>query len=167
MLAISIILLGILSRLVIHAPNFTPVMALALFGGVYLPRRQALFVPVILMVISDLLLGAHQTMLFTWGSVILISALGIYLRSKMSWRNVLGGSLISALVFFVITNFGAWLVMYPRTVDGFVNCYVAAIPFFRMTLASTLLYTVICFGVYQVVARWVKETRWSKVMLNA
>lgn len=167
MLAFGILFLGIVSRLVFHLPNFTPVIALALFGGVYLKRSQAVYVPLALMAISDLVLGLHATMPFTWGSVLLISLIGLWVRNRKSVSTVLGSSLASAVLFFVVTNFGAWLTMYPLTSEGFRACYIAAIPFFRNTLVSTLVYSAILFGLYEAVALRVRNTRLASVLLSA
>ena len=159
MLAAALLVIGVLSRVIFHAPNFTPVLALALFGGMYLKKRQALWMPLALMVISDLVIGMHDMMLLTWGSILLISALGYWQREKRSAGRVFGMSLVSAVLFFVVTNFGAWLVMYPKTLEGFIQCYTLAIPFFRNSLVSTMVYSGVLFGVYEIVARSVKETK--------
>ena len=73
MLPISLIFLGIFSRLIVHVPNYTPVLAVALFGGVYLNKRYAIVVPLLLMIASDLILGLHNTIGFTWGDFVVKS----------------------------------------------------------------------------------------------
>jgi hypothetical protein len=166
MLAIGILIFGIVSRLIVHIPNFTPVMALALFGGVYLKKDQAVLLPVLLMAVTDLFLGLHGTMFFTWGSVALIAVLGLGLRKNKNAATIAGFSLASALLFFVVTNFGVWLVsgMYPRTLAGLMSCYILAIPFFRHTLFSTVIYAFVLFGGYEVVAAQLKKTRLAFVL---
>ena len=91
----------------------------------------------------------HDIMLFTWGSVLLISALGYFVREKKNFPALLASSIGSAIIFFIITNFGAWLSMYPHNLAGLLDCYLAAVPFFRSTLASTLGYSVVFFGIYE------------------
>ena len=151
MLAMGLLIIGILSRTLIHIPNFTPVLAIALFGGVYLHKPYAILLPLALMVISDLMVGMHSTILFTWGTMILIGATGLWLRQHKNWKAILGSSLWSAILFFIVTNFGVWIVgdLYPMTKEGFVECFVMAIPFFKWTLLSTLAYTVVLFGSYE------------------
>jgi len=166
MLALVLLFLGIVSRLIIHTPNFTPVIALALFGGFYLNRRQAVIVPLALMVVSDFLIGWHATIPFTWGSVLLISGLGLWARQKKSAAMVLGTSLFSSILFFLLTNFGSWLAMYPLTLEGLQTCYVAAIPFFRSTVVSTLVYAGVFFGLYELTASRVKNTRLASILLT-
>jgi hypothetical protein len=132
-LAWMFLLIGVVTRFLPHAPNFTPVLALALFGGVYLKRSQALLVPLALMMMSDFIIGLHPVIFFTWGSILLISCLGLWIRRSQSVVRVMIGALASAFLFFVVTNFGCWLAYYPSTWEGFVSCYALAVPFFRGT----------------------------------
>lgn len=149
MLALLIITFGFLSRIVVHTPNFTPILSLALFGGAYLKGRQSIWVPLLLMAISDAVIGFHDTMIYTWGSILLISLMGLYLRDHKNWTNILTASLLSSVLFFVVTNFGAFLSLYPHTWAGLQQCYILAIPFFRSSLASTMAYSVLLFSVWE------------------
>jgi len=149
MFALILIGFGILSRVIVHTPNFTPVLSLALFGGMYLKGRQAVLVPLALMVISDLLIGFHGVMFYTWGSIVLISVLGLWLKERKNFVSVLGASCVSAVIFFIVTNFGSWLAFYPHTTAGLQQCYILAIPFFRGTLASTVAYSLAFWVLYE------------------
>lgn len=151
MLAILLLAIGVFSRLIIHVDNFTPVIALALFGGVYLSRKQAIFLPIALFAITDIIIGFHKTMFFTWGSVLLIVLIGLAVRKKKNWATVLSGGIVSAVLFYIVTNFGVWMMtgMYPLTLAGLGECYVAAIPYFRSTLTGTLLFGAILFCGYE------------------
>ncbi len=164
MLAFGLLVIGVLARFIPHIPNFTPVIALALFGGCYLKKQQALWLPLSLMVISDFFLGFHSTILFTWGAVALVSLVGMLLKKKKTPVMIMGAGLLSAVLFFMITNFGAWLSFYPLTKQGFVECYIMAIPFFRMELASTFIYSVVLFGTYECVVRCVDKTTLVKIL---
>lgn len=166
MLAFCLVALGIFSRLIVHSWNFTPVIALALFGGVYLKKKQAMILPLILFAATDLILGFHEAMVFTWGSVLAIAVIGLWVRDRKNVSTVLGGGLASAVLFFVVTNFGVWLVtgMYPYTWVGLSECFVLAVPFFRGTLLGTVVYGTILFGIYELVASRVKDTRFSHVL---
>ena len=167
MLAIFLLIFGIGTRLISHEPNFTPVAAIALFGGVYLSKKHTVVLPLLLMIISDIFIGFHDTILFTWGSFILTAFLGLWVRDHKSALNVFSGSLASAVLFFIITNFGAWLSpLYPNTLQGLVDCYTLAIPFFRNTLLSTLAYTAVLFGSYELIAMRVKNTRFARALLT-
>lgn len=149
MLALVIISLGILSRVIVHTPNFTPVLSMAFLGGMYLKGRQAVYVPLALMVISDFIIGFYPLMFLTWGSIVLISFLGIWLKENKGFVTVLGGSILSALVFFMVTNFASWLTLYPHTFDGIRQCYILAIPFFRSTFVSTVAYSLVFWAGYE------------------
>ena len=166
MIAFGLLLIGIIARFLPHMPNFSPVVAIALFGGVYLRRSQAVWVPLALMMVSDIFLGMHATIPFTWGSVVLASMIGLWVRQSATPVRVLAGSLLSAVVFFVVTNFGAWLAFYPQTAAGLKDCFILAVPFFRASLASTLIYTVVLFGAYEIVALRLKGTRLEPVLLK-
>lgn len=167
MLALSLIIAGIILRLLVHAPNFTPVGALALFAGVYLNKKQTLWVPLILMAASDMLLGWHDTAPFTWGGFVLIAILGWWLKRHKTVLGILGCSLVSSFIFYIISNFGVWAMgWYPPTLKGLLECYILALPFLRNFILSTLAYTAIFFGAYELIAFLVKDTRLSKVLLN-
>ena len=149
MLVFLVIILGFLSRIVLHTPNFTPILSLALFGGAYLKGRQAIWVPLVLMALSDAVLGFHDTMVYTWGSILVISLVGLWLRNHKNWVNVLSTSLLSSIIFFVVTNFGAYLSLYPHTWSGLQQCYILAIPFYRSTVVSTMAYSLVLFSVLE------------------
>ncbi len=167
MLAFFIFIVGVVSRLIVHLPNFTPVVALAFFGGCYLKKRQAIFLPVALLAVTDFFIGFHHTMPFTWVSVMLVAAFGTWVRERKSWKTVLGGSLLSAFLFFVVTNWGVWLVggLYPPTMEGLRRCFLMAIPFFRYTLASTVMYTVAFFVLYERIAGYISRTKYAGALL--
>ncbi len=150
MLAFLLVFLGVASRLVVHTPQFTAILAVAMFGGMYLSRGQALLVPIALMMVTDIILGFHDTMAFTWGSMIIVSAIGLWLKERKNFGTVFAGSIVSSGIFFVVTNFGAWLSpLYPHTWAGLRECYIMAIPFFRSTLVSTVAYSMVLYAGYE------------------
>jgi hypothetical protein len=166
MLALILLIVGIIFRFIPHLANFTPILAIALFGGVYLNKKYAIVMPLALMILSDAFLGIHNTVLFTWGSIVLISGLGMLIRAKKNAINVTLSAVSSAVLFFIITNFGVWLMgWYPRTLNGLISCYTLAIPFFRTMLASTMVFSLVLFGIYEIVAHKVKDTPLEKVLL--
>ncbi len=154
-LVAGLILLGIVARLVPHLPNATPVMAIALFGGVYLARRWAILLPLAILIVSDAIIGWHGTMAYTWGAFLLTATLGWWIRLRPNAARILGGALAGSVLFFIITNFGVWAAgtLYPPTMSGLWQCYVAAIPFFRNTLLGDLGYTTALFGTYALASR--------------
>lgn len=167
MLALSLIICGILLRFAGHTPNFTPVAAIALFSGVYLSKKYAFIVPLALMIVSDIFLGMHNVVIFTWGGFALTTALGLWLKNRKTVKGVAGASIVSSLLFYLISNFGVWLMgWYPRTVRGLLDCYIMAIPFLRNFTLATLMYAGVFFGLYELIARFAKRTKFSGVLLN-
>ena len=133
-----------LSRLIPHPPNFTPVIAMAVFMP-YLTRNvySAMLVPLLAMFVSDLYLGFHSSMFWVYISILLGTTLSHYTMSiKKTYVHLGSNALVSSTIFFVITNFAVWMsgTMYPLTLDGLIICYTMAIPFFGNTLAGTLFY---------------------------
>ena len=129
MIAYILIIFGFLMRLVPHMPNFVPIAAIALFAGTYLDKRIVPWVPLAIMIVSDLIIGLHGVVFYTWGAFIVIGFMGLWLKENRTPGNIIAASLISAIFFFVVTNFGVWLAWYPHTWEGFAACYVKAIPF--------------------------------------
>jgi len=82
------------------------------------------------------------------GQYSLDQCFGSLAQREKNLATVLGGSVASALVFFIVSNFGAWLNLYPHTVDGLRQCYILAIPFFRSTLVSSVAYSLVFYTVY-------------------
>jgi len=152
----GITLAAIASRLIPHPPNFSPIAALALFAGAsFASKRAALLVPLVALFLSDLLLGFYPLAPVVYGSFALIACLGFWLRPRPSIGRIGSTAFAGAVLFFVVTNFGVWALgnWYPRTWDGLVACFVAAIPFFRNTLASDLCYAALLFGILALAQR--------------
>ena len=134
---ITIIVIAILSRLIPHPPNFTPITAIALFSIINFKNKYVgLSIPIVCLLISDLIIGISLINLFVYLSFILISGVG-YIFGKINLKSIL----LSSLIFFIITNFGVWLIGYPNTLEGFIACYVAALPFFGWTITGDLFYS--------------------------
>ncbi|MGE5197417.1 MAG: DUF6580 family putative transport protein [Deltaproteobacteria bacterium] len=167
MLALSLIIAGILLRFAPHAPNFTPVAAIAVFSGAYLSKKQALFVPLVLMVSSDIFLGFHNVVPFTWGGFILITFLGFWMKKHKNIAGIVSASLVSSLLFYIVSNFGVWLMgWYPHTSKGLADCYIMALPFLRDFTLATVSYLAVFVGIYELVASGVKNTKFAKVLLS-
>ena len=158
-MSVFLILLGTTFRLLPHLPNFAPISALSLFSGRHLKRRDAFLVPLASMFFSDLFISRGYygpTQIYVYVSFILIGFLGLYLRSHRSYPSILTARLAASLLFFLLTNFGVWASpssWYPRTIQGLIECYIAAIPFFRNTLAGDLFYSGLLFGGFELANR--------------
>ena len=148
------ILLLVVSRLLPHPPNFTPVGALGVFIGAYATARWQWLIPIAALLVSDFFIGFYNmnVMLCVYLAVFsacVIGHFGLFNKIKLSHLIVTGFA--SALVFFLLSNLGVWLAgeLYPRTGAGLVQCYVAAIPFFGNTLAGYATYMTLAFGLYE------------------
>ena len=169
----GLIVLAALTRLLPHPPNFSPVEAIALFGGAYFAARGwALVVPLVAMFISDLALGlvnggiyfdyfASAGFLLVYACIALSTVLGFGLRGRVGGARVLGYSLVGSVLFFLVTNFGAWLgsPAYPQNAAGLAAAYVAGIPFFQWTVLGTLSYAALLFGGFALLRRQVPALR--------
>ena len=116
---VSIILFAVLTRFLPHPPNFTPIAAIAISS----------------LLLSDLFLGLHATIPFVYASFVLIALLGLSVK-KMG----LGIVLLSSTIFFLVSNFGVWFLHYPLSIEGFIQCYTLALPFFLNTILGDLVY---------------------------
>ena len=106
------------------------------------------------MFLSDLFIGFHSQIFAVYGSIILLSYLGNIIEKK-SIRNLTIAGILGSLIFFIVTNFSVWLGenMYPLNIDGLIQCYIMAIPFFHNTLISTFIFLAILFKGYSLVEK--------------
>lgn len=129
------------SRFIPHPPNFTSLIALSFYVPLIFGSRY-IFIILIGFIITDLIIGLHSTILFTWGSIILIGVISKFFKDYISLRFF--GILFSCMIFYLISNFGVWLQgTYGYHLDGLFICYVLAIPFFGNTLVATIIYSIV------------------------
>lgn len=155
LLPVAFVLIGLLFRFIPHPANFSPIFAIALFGGAYLAdRRLALIIPLAALFISDLFIGFYSpvVMISVYTGLILTGILGLWLRNHKSVLNVLGTATASGILFYLISNLGVWVNPvsgYSKDSAGLIQCYVLALPFLKNTLASNLVYSAVLFGGYE------------------
>lgn len=149
-LASTLIGFAILTRFMPLPENFTSIAAIAIFGGAILPRNWAVFLPLAAMIVSDLVIGLHPLIFFTWGSFAMIALLSSRYLKNLKPVNIAAASIGASVLFFMVSNFGVWLEgrLYAQTFDGLVQCYYNALPFFRGTLLGDLFFSAILFGSY-------------------
>lgn len=153
---VTLIAAGVAARFIPHPPNFSPVAALGLFAGAHFASRSlALAVPLLVLFLSDLVLGMGAITPVVYGSFALVVCLGGTLRGRVHATRTAAAALLGATLFYLVTNFGVWLLtdLYPHTTVGLAACYTAAIPFFRNTLAGDLFYTGLFFGAWALLER--------------
>ena len=171
----TLIAAGVALRLLCQdIPNFAPVAALALFAGfVFQSWIYAAMVPVAVLAITNIYLGGYDdwlVMLSVYACLILPTVFGK--RFLQSDKNeiapvlpVIGFSFAGSLMFFFVTNYAAWLSpWYPNTWSGFIECYVAALPFFRYTLMGDLFFCFAFFGAHALVVRFSSAKVWRPVL---
>ena len=157
----SVIIFGAFMRLIPHWPNFTPIAAMALFGGTWLSRKYLGFViPFAALLISDLVIGFHNSMWAVYLAFGITVAVGFMLRRKLNAGNVLVASLSTSVIFYLITNLAAWIgnPLYAQSLAGLMQSYVAGLAFFHdgnmgisfflNEVAGTLFFNGLFFGAY-------------------
>jgi hypothetical protein len=159
LIVLVLIAFGVMLRFMPHPANFAPITAIAIFGGAMLPLRFGVWVPLGAMVVSDFFIGFHPLVSVTWGCFLLIAVASSVWMKK---RNIVRGVslvLASSVLFFVVTNFAVWLTsgLYPITLNGLVNCYYMALPFFRNSLLGDIFYTAVIFSLYAVALKMSKR----------
>ena len=146
---IGMIIIAAASTLFPHPPNFTPLAAIALFAGAHLnDRRAAYAVTLGTLLLRDAVIGFHLLMPVIYVCYAINVMLGLWLRANQRPWRVVGAAALGSMIFFIVTNLAVWAALgsYPHTPGGLLSCYVAAIPYFRNTVASDLLYSVLMFG---------------------
>lgn len=175
MLAYLFVVFAVAFRfLLLHSPAwmaFTPVAAALLYFGARAPRRQ-FWVPVALLAASDIVLTKlvysyplTADHFVTWGWYVAALFIGTSLRSDSKALRIGIASVSASVSFFMVSNFAVWAVwnMYPKTLGGLVDCYVAAVPFFRNTLAGDLFFSAVLFGIGAVVSGYVSEKAHGRI----
>ena len=141
---IVFLILGIVFRLIPHAPNFTPMLSIALLSGFYIKNRFSILLPIGIMLISDIMLGGNPMSYWVYASIVLIILLGYFIKNNP--KNIIMNSFISSILFFLITNFGVWFIGgYSYSVSGLIECYILALPFFKNTLISTVFFSMFIY----------------------
>ncbi|MBP6334067.1 MAG: hypothetical protein KA444_01245 [Bacteroidia bacterium] len=160
LIAVSLIIFAALTRIIPHPFNFTAIAAMALFSGVvFWDKKWAYILPFVALFLTDLILGFHFSMIPVYACVAFTLFMGIQIKSKANLL-VLGlTSLLSSIVFFLITNLPFWyadISLYPLTLEGTMTSYTMAIPFFKNQILGDLFYTAVIFGTYSLATRKTK-----------
>jgi hypothetical protein len=176
-IAAGLILLAALSRLLPHPPNFAPIASLGIFGGAVVANKKYAFIlPLGALLLSDILFelftdtkGFYDiSQTFVYGAVILITFLATKIK-KVNTVNILLACLWSGAIFFLLSNFGVWLngALYPKTFAGLMQCYYAAIPFYKPELfgnfilnifMSNIFFSAVLFGTYALLRKAMQVT---------
>lgn len=151
----------------IYPWNFAPFMAVCLFVAAFLrDRRLAYALMLGSWLVGDLAIGLlkwdaafafYPSQVTTYLGYGLVITLGLLLRERRSALAIGGTGLLGAVIFFAVSNFGVWAfgggVTYPMTPGGLLECYDAAIPFFRNSLISMAVFLPVLFSPIAVTTR--------------
>ena len=158
---VGLILILAFARLIPHPPNFTPVIAVAMMSGYFFKNINFSFLTLLVaMFLSDLFIGFYENVIFVYGSLILITFIFYKVSRKINFKNLFIFGFVGSLIFFIISNFGVWLlgspgvldVPYDRSFNGLIECYILAIPFFGNTFLSTLVFAYPAIFFYKTLA---------------
>lgn len=152
-----------LTRFIPHPPNFTAIGGIALFAGACIPNKWlSLLLPITVMLITDAIIGFHDTLGAVYLSFSLITMIGWMMRDRQNILGFVGTSITASILFFVITNSAVWLagfwssvpIGYPKSIDGLILALNAGIPFFSSTLISQFAYGTLFFGAFHLAKTW-------------
>ena len=154
---VSLILLLAFSRLLPHPPNFTPIVAVAIMSGYFFRNVNLSFVVLLIaMLLVDAFLGFYKHMFFVYLSLFLITFIFFKISDKINLKNLFVFGFLGSLIFYLVSNFGVWAsgvlspitnLPYEKNLNGLINCYFLAIPFFKNTLVSTIIFSYAAFFV--------------------
>jgi hypothetical protein len=161
-IVLAIVITATVFRLLPHWPNFTPLAAIALLSGAYIrDKKLALLVPMLALFVSDLVtiqwlnpewLSVSEFFtspgtIFIYAGFFLMTFIGFGLRKSVKAKNIAGSALACALIFFLLSNFGVWLINdLPKDMAGLLATYAQGIPFFGYDLAGNLFYSFVSFA---------------------
>jgi len=147
---VTLILVLVLARLIPHPPNFTPIIAVAIMSGYLFKNIYLSFATLtIAMLLADSFIGFYDNIFFVYVALLFIVYIFYKISKKINFKNLFIFSFAGSLIFFIVSNFGVWAlgspgvydIPYEQNLKGLMECYVLAIPFFKNTLISTLLFT--------------------------
>lgn len=161
---VVLIALAVVSRLVAPWPNFTAMTAVAVTGGMLFGKRiMAILLPLLALFVSDLIINntLYAYLGHTWltegagwlyASYLLIALLGSLQLHKSSTVHLALSGILGSILFFVITNFGAWFgnPFYPQNFAGLMESYVMGLPFLFNQVVGTLFYIGVIVGLQYV-----------------
>ena len=158
---IGLILILAFARLIPHAPNFTPIIAVAIMSGYFFKNLNfSLIILLIAMLISDIFIGFYENVFFVYASLLLITFIFHTISKNINFKNLFIFGFVGSLIFFIISNFGVWIlgspgvdnIPYDKNLNGLIECYILAIPFFGNTFLSTVIFSYSAIFIYRSLA---------------
>jgi len=163
LVASLLVIAAAISRVAMYPDNFSPIIGMALFSGAILPNKKLAFaMPVFAMFLSDLLFELFSIAPGFWGwgqlagyAILIFITVFAFTLKKLKPLNLALYSVSASIIFFILSNLSYFFIenplyhTYPQDGRGLVECYAAALPFFRTSLIADFVYTFVLFGVYQ------------------
>ena len=154
-------------------PNFTAVGAIAIVSTKFYSGLNKWLIPVLLFWVSDLILNnvvyaqyyegfQFFSSFWSYAALIAIGGAAWVILKKVNWKTTLVTSCLGAVIFYLISNFGVWVnpgTPYTKDLNGLVQCYTAALPFFRNTLLADIFFSFALFGLYDIIATRISSIR--------
>ena len=147
-----LLLIVVISAVLPHPANVTPIGALGLFAGTYVRKQGFLLLPVAAALFADLTtIGVYSVliMFFVYSGHLVSAFCGRYLVRDRALQTRLPIAVVAASVgFYLVSNLGRWWVYQPHTWAGIVECYTLGLPYLARTLFGNVLYSALFFGVF-------------------
>ncbi len=180
LLATSLIAIAVVFRMFPILPNFQPIMGIALFAGYVFSdnKKIAFLIPIIAMLASDIFLelfsttlfgyhiGFHNTILFVYSAFLLVVLQANLFIKNIKFLTILLNAIGGSIIFFIVTNLGAWLfgsniynMPYDKSLTGFTECFVAAIPFYKNSMISSVIFSFVIFGAYSLGEKFILKSK--------
>ena len=150
-----LILLLAFSRFIPHPPNFTPIVAVAIMSGYFFKNINLSYIVLIIsMLLVDVFIGFYKHMFFVYLSLFLITFIFFKISDKINFKNLFVFGFLGSLIFYLVSNFGVWAsgvlspvtnLPYEKSLNVLISCYFLAIPFFKNTLFSTIIFSYAAF----------------------
>ncbi len=154
---VLLVALTVAAGLLPHPANVTPIGALGLFAGAYASARYAWLVPVTALLAANLVSGFYEPTVL---ACVYLGMLGgpvigrMLLHRQRGISRLAGAVTGSAVVFYVVSNFGVWLAgMYPPTAAGLFECYLNGLPYLGRSLLGDAMYAIVLFGAWELLNR--------------
>lgn len=156
--------------------NFSPVGAMALFGGAYFTSKwKAFLFPLLTLLLGDLAVSVfvfqgkygiiYDGWYWIYGIYLLIVLTGRWLiRNKVTIKSIAISSVSAALIHWLLADLTMWLsgavdmrtgLPLSKDISGLMQCYAQGFPLMLNFLAGTVVYSAVLFGVFE----WVSRSR--------
>jgi hypothetical protein len=148
-LSIALIAFVIITRLLPHISNFTPIFAIGIFAAYTFKNRWiSILLPISAMFLSDIFLGFYSEIWAVYTSMAIAHFTNYKFAQSNKAKNIAISSFVAPTIFFILSNLAVFASWYPHTIVGLSECYISALPFYGATLVSTFAFSFLIWGVF-------------------